>query len=284
MTDGVVSLGERLRLRREQLGISQSQAARELDVARTAYRLWEMEAAKPAPDRWRLIARWLGISVATMLLAGDLLEDDEAREADVISGRFPLGWDAEGARERGAYFDQEQSLIERAARDGQISPSESTRLNDVLGRVERQTPLVVSSGWNAAMFEKELPTDPSAPALARAAVLVAAAGVPESILLDAELLTSELVTNGLQHGPPDAASLTVRIAVGEDLLRVEVEDAGSLPAVARAPDAEGGWGMALVIALATRWGGGRSRGRNVTWFEMDLPRPGATPAAPTGQR
>ena len=56
----VVSLADRLKQRRDELGISQSQAARELDVARTAYRLWEMEAAKPAPDRWRLIASWLG--------------------------------------------------------------------------------------------------------------------------------------------------------------------------------------------------------------------------------
>jgi DNA-binding XRE family transcriptional regulator len=47
--DEVISLAERLKQRREELGISQSQAARELDVARTAYRLWELEAAKPAP-------------------------------------------------------------------------------------------------------------------------------------------------------------------------------------------------------------------------------------------
>lgn len=52
----IISLGRRLKQRRAELGLSQAQAARELDVARTAYRLWEMEAAKPAPDRWRLLA------------------------------------------------------------------------------------------------------------------------------------------------------------------------------------------------------------------------------------
>ena len=57
----VISLAERLKSRREQLGLSQAQAARELDVARTAYRLWEMEAAKPQPDRWRLISRGWGL-------------------------------------------------------------------------------------------------------------------------------------------------------------------------------------------------------------------------------
>ena len=45
-SSSVVSIAERLKQRREELGISQSQAARGLDVARTAYRLWEMEAAQ----------------------------------------------------------------------------------------------------------------------------------------------------------------------------------------------------------------------------------------------
>ena len=83
----VIPLGERLKHRREELGLSQAQAARELDVARTAYRLWEMEAAKPAPDRWRLIARWLGVSIATMLLAEELIDASEAAAADTVSHR-----------------------------------------------------------------------------------------------------------------------------------------------------------------------------------------------------
>src|ERR1044072_7435729 len=81
----VVSLAERLKSRREQLGLSQAQAARELDVARTAYRLWEMEAAKPQPDRWRLISRWLGVSVTTVLLADEL---DDASEPGAVSAAF----------------------------------------------------------------------------------------------------------------------------------------------------------------------------------------------------
>ena len=44
----VITLADRLKAHREELGISQSQAARELDVARTAYRLWELEAAAVA--------------------------------------------------------------------------------------------------------------------------------------------------------------------------------------------------------------------------------------------
>jgi hypothetical protein len=33
--------------------------------------------------------------------------------------------------------------------------------------------------------------------------------------------------------------------------------------------------MALVAELASRWGSGRERGVNVTWFELDLPVPGS---------
>ena len=47
------------------------------------------------------------------------------------------------------------------------------------------------------------------------------------------------------------------------------------PALPRTPSAEGGYGMALVAELASRWGSGRERGVNVTWFELDLPVPGS---------
>jgi transcriptional regulator with XRE-family HTH domain len=66
-----VPLSTRLRERRSELGLTQSQAARELDVARTAYRLWEMDAATPAADRWRGIANWLRVPVDAIVPAGD---------------------------------------------------------------------------------------------------------------------------------------------------------------------------------------------------------------------
>ena len=86
----VVSLADRLKQRRKELGMSQAQAARELDVARTAYRLWEMEAAKPQPDRWRLISRWLGVSVTTMLLSD---EDDGFETATDAFDRVGRDWE-----------------------------------------------------------------------------------------------------------------------------------------------------------------------------------------------
>jgi transcriptional regulator with XRE-family HTH domain/anti-sigma regulatory factor (Ser/Thr protein kinase) len=276
MVDGVISLGERLKERREERGISQAQAARELDVARTAYRLWEMEAAKPAPDRWRLISRWLGVSVATLLLADDLVDADEARRADVISARFGSpGWDVASAGEEGSYFDQERALIAKAGDEGRLRHDEAAALTEMIGKAELRALARRTGERRSAEFEKELMVDRSAPALGRAMLLVAAAGLPEQVLLDAELLTSELVSNSVRHGPSDAEVITLRIWVRTDALRVEVEDGSPDPARPRTPDMEGGSGLALVAALSTRWGGERKDGRNVTWFEMDLPEPGA---------
>src|SRR5215210_8936060 len=171
MADRVISLGERLRERRDELGISQAQAARELEVARTAYRLWEMEAAKPAPDRWRLISRWLGISVATLLLADELVGPDEARTADVISARFGLpGWDHAGAAQQGTYFDQERALIARATEEGRLTGPEAADLAEVLGKIEVRALARPTSGWGTAALEKVLPVDGSASALGRAAL------------------------------------------------------------------------------------------------------------------
>ncbi len=135
------TLAERLRARRQQRGISQSQAARELDVARTAYRLWEMEAARPAPDRWQLLARWLGVSMTTLLLAEGLISQHEGRQADDMAERFaaatgePSDVTTEG--EMGDFFLQAQSLIDRSLERRLITAAEAGRARDMFHRIER---------------------------------------------------------------------------------------------------------------------------------------------------
>jgi hypothetical protein len=54
------------------------------------------------------------------------------------------------------------------------------------------------------------------------------------------------------------------------VLRVQVADDSPRPARPRTPGDDGGWGLTLVMELASRWGAGRDRGKNVTWFEIDL--------------
>jgi transcriptional regulator with XRE-family HTH domain len=136
----VESLAERLKARREELGISQSQAARELEVARTAYRLWELEAARPSPDRWRLVARWLGVSMTTLLLAEGLISDDERDESDSASARFEAAMgetsDVATERETGDFFRQAQSFIDRSLEKGLVSAEEAGHFRDMFDRIK----------------------------------------------------------------------------------------------------------------------------------------------------
>lgn len=133
------SLAERLKARREALGISQSQAARELDVARTAYRLWELEAARPSPDRWRLVARWLGVSMTTLLIAEGLITEDEQGEANIASARYEAatGELSDAAeREDGDFFRQAQSFIDRSLEGGLVSAEEAGHFRDMFERIK----------------------------------------------------------------------------------------------------------------------------------------------------
>ncbi|MCZ4124481.1 ATP-binding protein [Streptomyces sp. H39-S7] len=96
-------------------------------------------------------------------------------------------------------------------------------------------------------------------------------GVPGLVDI-AELLTSELVTNALQH-TDEGAVLTATLSDGPvHRLRVEVHDH-----TARRPrlhpvgeNATSGRGLLLVQALADSWGV-RSQGTGkVVWFELDV--------------
>jgi transcriptional regulator with XRE-family HTH domain len=277
--DSVISLAERLKRRREELGITQSQAARELDVARTAYRLWELEAAKPSPDRWRLIASWLGVSVTTMLLAEDLLTDEEAAQSNVVEfdfARTGRDWDLVGASKPGDFFAQARALLEDGVRSGDITEDQAAGLKVLFDRMDGTSFNEVTRAWEAAELRKLLPADELAPRHAREAMSAVGAGLRNENLETARLLMSELVTNSVRHGPTsEGATVGVFIGVGRDRLRVEVSDGATERARPKSPSQDGGYGLSLVAALATRWGAGREGEMNVTWFELDLRSPGS---------
>jgi anti-sigma regulatory factor (Ser/Thr protein kinase) len=84
---------------------------------------------------------------------------------------------------------------------------------------------------------------------------------------DALLLTSELVTNAVLHGRSDVC---IEVEVLDPVVRISVFDENSRhPApVGEDPDALDGRGLALVDALAERWGvEDRPLGKAV-WFEI----------------
>jgi len=93
----------------------------------------------------------------------------------------------------------------------------------------------------------------------------------------AVLLTSELVTNSLQHSHSgrDGGTITVTVITIPNGIRVEVLDEGgaTTPAVrperSEAPDlADGGRGLQLVELLSDRWNCWRDADGTVTWFEL----------------
>ncbi|MGW6707953.1 ATP-binding protein [Streptomyces sp. NPDC054956] len=105
-----------------------------------------------------------------------------------------------------------------------------------------------------------VPRGPRAPSRARARLReqLAEWGVGPEPAETAELLLSELVTNAVRHArAPHGRDIGVRLARYGGVLRVEVTDAG--PAVTLAPHAAAEWdewgrGLAIVAALAARWG------------------------------
>ncbi|WUT70825.1 SpoIIE family protein phosphatase [Streptomyces sp. NBC_00670] len=105
------------------------------------------------------------------------------------------------------------------------------------------------------------------------------------IVDDAVVLTSELVTNAVVHAGTSADVLCLRT---EDGVRVEVSDLypdREVPVQSAAvsmgsPDREGGRGLQLCAALATRWGVEYTPTHKQVWFQLDLPeRPVGTRAA-----
>ncbi len=116
-----------------------------------------------------------------------------------------------------------------------------------------------------------LPADPESPRAARRFVagFLSSRGY-ESIVADAELLTSEVVSNAVIHG---GRPLVLDV---EDLgngVRVRVSDPSpALPRPRRAaPWAPGGRGLSIVATLASDWGISplEDSGKDV-WFELRI--------------
>lgn len=179
--------------------------------------------------------------------------------------------DPVGESQPGDFFAQARGLLENGVRTGDITGEQAAGLRGRLDRIDAGSSKVMTGAWEAAELRKFFLADDLAPRHAREAVSVVAAGLPTEDLETARLLMSELVTNSVRHGPKTAgATVGVFVGVGRDRLRAEVSDGSTEGARPRSPSEEGGYGLALVAALAARWGAGREDGVNVTWFELDL--------------
>lgn len=136
----------------------------------------------------------------------------------------------------------------------------------------------------SATFEVtcQLPRTPRSASRARALLRERFAGwkVDSQVTEAAELLLSELVTNSIRHARvPAGRDIGVRLACYEGRVRVEVADANNhVPVPQEAgPEDEQARGLALVVALAERWGCCPRRHGigKAMWAELVLPQSSA---------
>lgn len=103
-------------------------------------------------------------------------------------------------------------------------------------------------------------------------------GVASSVVEDAKLMVSELVTNALKVRAPADRQVGLRLVrlLPEGLLRLEISDAGAGKPEVCVPDDDktSGRGLLLVQALAHRWGvEARPHGIGKTvWAEIKAPK------------
>jgi len=106
-----------------------------------------------------------------------------------------------------------------------------------------------------------------APARVRHALQQVCAGAPASVVDDAMLLTSELVTNAVRHADGD---LTVAIEREGDSIAVTVADEAEAAPVLRdaKPGDIGGRGLHLVDSIASAWGWNPTGHGKLIWFRV----------------
>nr|WP_203730643.1 ATP-binding protein [Streptomyces sp. SID12501] len=96
-------------------------------------------------------------------------------------------------------------------------------------------------------------------------------------------IVAELAANAVTHGRIPGRDFRLTVYVIGTTLRIEVTDtAGDRPPCPQPPsdDAESGRGLALVDALADRWGWGSGlRPRKTVWAEIDVAPEPCTPCS-----
>lgn len=138
----------------------------------------------------------------------------------------------------------------------------------------RSAPSARRAEQEAARFDEELvvTAEPRAPRAVRHWVMrtIAELGVTGATNQVVELLTAELVSNAVVHGPA-GGQVRVRLRVAGPYVRVEVIDTGHGAPTVRHPEptAPSGRGLALVEALAESWGTRPRDGGTSVWFQVD---------------
>ncbi len=124
--------------------------------------------------------------------------------------------------------------------------------------------------WRASI---DVPASVQGPMAARrvVAALLPAWELPE-LSDDAELVVSELVTNAYRHAP-GTDSFELELVRRDGGVRIALADGNSVrPVIAELSDQDTrptGRGMAIVAALATRWGAEDHHGGKRVWVDLE---------------
>jgi anti-sigma regulatory factor (Ser/Thr protein kinase) len=129
----------------------------------------------------------------------------------------------------------------------------------------------VPSGFPSETLTIDLPTDPAAPSTARRAIREILGELPLSReqVFDIELVTSELVTNAVEHG---GGPQRMEVVPGRTELTVRVYDRGPSRPVRRiaASGSTHSRGLPLVDALSGSWGCTEVDGVKFVWATFPL--------------
>jgi anti-sigma regulatory factor (Ser/Thr protein kinase) len=106
-----------------------------------------------------------------------------------------------------------------------------------------------------------------------------AGSISSELLADAVAVVAELVGNAIRHASPLPGDVIrvawrVRAGVSRQLLEVRVTDGGAVNEPRQrtvGPDAVDGRGLAIVAALADRWGVERDGLGQSVWAELSFP-------------
>jgi anti-sigma regulatory factor (Ser/Thr protein kinase) len=125
-----------------------------------------------------------------------------------------------------------------------------------------------------------LPHAPSSVAVARRRLSseLTDSGVYDSVVDDASVIVSELISNALRHARPlPSGQVRVCWLRRGDVLELEVSDGGAMTEPRRGPgtlSSLGGRGLGIVEALSDGWGVRHEDGATTVWAVLRAPRSG----------
>ncbi|ONH60983.1 serine/threonine protein phosphatase [Frankia sp. CcI49] len=176
------------------------------------------------------------------------------------SGPDAVTWDGPGPIEETA-----RTVLERCLLAAELP----ARTDDDIALL-----VLVTRPVRPPLIQLALPAVAASAGQARTSVRAALHDAGISSLDDAILLVSEVVTNAVLHARSD---LVLRATLEPGRLRISVEDreGSALPRPGDEStdqiDAEHGWGLLLVEALAQAWGVETTPDGKRVWFEMEIP-------------